>query len=85
MLYVGHAIDFKIALNCIACPDDHLLVKCSLWSFSNNYSCLIKFCFMFTFQLVSDDITMCADHYRQPYKGCRPPLLTSAVSDFFII
>ena len=27
---VGHAIDFCVALNCIACPDDHLLDKCSL-------------------------------------------------------
>ena len=46
MWYVGHAIDFNIALNCIVCPDDHLLVKCSLWSFHNICSCLIKVCFM---------------------------------------
>ena len=42
--YVGHAIDFSIDLNCIACPDDHLLDKCSLWSFANDCSCLIKLC-----------------------------------------
>ena len=29
-LCVGHAIDFCVALNCIACLDDHLLAKCSL-------------------------------------------------------
>ena len=29
-VFVGHAIDFSITLNCIACPDDHLLDKCSL-------------------------------------------------------
>ena len=46
MWYVGHAIDFNIALNCIACLDDHLLVKCLLQSSPNNYSCLIKLCFM---------------------------------------
>ena len=27
-LCVGHAIDFYVALNCITCPEDHLLVKC---------------------------------------------------------
>ena len=29
-VFVGHAIDFSIALNCIACLDDHLLNKCLL-------------------------------------------------------
>ena len=42
-MLVGHAIDFSIALNCIMCLDDHLLDKCSLWSFLNDYSCLITF------------------------------------------
>ena len=42
MWYVRHAIDFNIAHNCIACPDNHLLVKCSLWLFSNDCLCLIK-------------------------------------------
>ena len=46
MWYVGDAIDYSIALNCIACLDDHLLDKCSLWSFPNDCSCLIKLCFM---------------------------------------
>ena len=47
MWYVGLVIDFSIALNCIACLNDHLLVKCSLWSFPNDCSYLIKLCFMF--------------------------------------
>ena len=46
MWYFGHAIVFSIALNCIMCLDDHLLVKCSLWSFLNDCACLIKLCFM---------------------------------------
>ena len=46
MWFVGHAIDFNIALNCIACPNDHLLDKCSLWLFPNDYLCLIKLCLM---------------------------------------
>ena len=29
------------------CLDVHLLVKCSLWSFLNDCSCLIKLCYMF--------------------------------------
>ena len=45
-VFVGHAIDFSIALNCIACPDDYLLDNCSLWSFLNDCSCLIKLCFI---------------------------------------
>ena len=45
-VYVGHVIDFSIALNCIACSDDHLLDKYSLWSFPNDYLCLIKLCLM---------------------------------------
>ena len=45
-VFVGHVIDFSIDLNCIACPDDHLLDKCSLWSFPNNCLCLIKLCLM---------------------------------------
>ena len=36
-VFVGHAIDFFLPLNCIACLDDHLL---------NDYSCLIKLCFI---------------------------------------
>ena len=43
-LCVGHAIDFYIAFNCIACLNDHLLIKCSLWSFFNDCPCLIKIC-----------------------------------------
>ena len=46
MWYVRHAIDFSIALNCIDCLEDHLSIKCSLWSFPNDCSCLIKLCFM---------------------------------------
>ena len=34
----------RIFLNCIACPDKHLLAKYSLWSFFNDYFCLIKIC-----------------------------------------
>jgi len=45
-VFVRHAIAFYIALNCIACPDDHLLDKFSLWSFLNDYSCLIKLRFI---------------------------------------
>ena len=45
-VFVGHAIDFCIAFNCIACPNDYLLDKCSLWSFLNDCSCLIKLCFI---------------------------------------
>ena len=45
-VFVGHAIDFSIAFNCIVCPDDHLFDKCSLWSFPNDCSCLIKLCFI---------------------------------------
>ena len=45
-LCAGHAIDFYVALNSIACSDDHLLVKCSLWSFFNDCSCLIKLWFI---------------------------------------
>ena len=45
-VFVRHLIDFSIAFNCIACLDDHLLDKCSLWSFLNDYSCLIKLCFI---------------------------------------
>ena len=45
-VFVGHAIDFSIALNCIACHGDRLLDKCSLWSFLNDCSCLIKLCFI---------------------------------------
>ena len=52
-VFVGHVIDFCIALNCIACPYDHLLDKCSLWSFLNNCSCLIKLCFIVYISLVS--------------------------------
>ena len=51
MWFVGHAIDFRIALNCIACPDHHLLVKCSLWLLPNDCSCTIKLCFIFTYLL----------------------------------
>ena len=47
MWCVGHAIEFSIARNCVACLNDHLLVKCSLWSFPNGCLCLIKLCFMF--------------------------------------
>ena len=36
-VFVGHAIDFFLPLNCIACLDDHLLNDCS---------CLIKLCFI---------------------------------------
>ena len=36
-MFVGHVIDFSIDLNCIACPDEHLLDKCSLKSFLNEY------------------------------------------------
>ena len=43
-LCVGNAIDFCIALNFIACLNGHLLVKCSLYSFFNDYSCLTKIC-----------------------------------------
>ena len=43
-LCVGHAIDFCVSLNCIACSNDHLLAKCSLQSFFYDYSCLIKIC-----------------------------------------
>ena len=46
MCFVGHAIDFSIALNCIMCLDDHLLDKYSLWSFCNDCLCLIKLCFI---------------------------------------
>ena len=45
-LCVGHEIDSCVALNCIACSEDHLLAKCSLSSFFNDYSCLIKLCFI---------------------------------------
>ena len=45
-MLVGHAIDFSIALNYIAFSNDHLLDKCSLWSFLNDCSCLIKLCFI---------------------------------------
>ena len=45
-VFVGHAIDSSIALNCITCPDDNLLDKCSLWSFPNNCLCLIKLCLL---------------------------------------
>ena len=34
----------EIVLNCITCPDEHLLAKCSLWSFLNDCFCLIKIC-----------------------------------------
>ena len=34
----------RIGLNCIACPDEHLLAKCSLWSFFNDCFYLIKIC-----------------------------------------
>ena len=44
MWFVGHAIDF-----CIACPDDVLLVKCSLWSFLNDCFYMIKLCYMFSY------------------------------------
>ena len=44
--FVGHIINFSIALNYIACPDDYLLDKCSLWSFLNDCSYLIKLCFI---------------------------------------
>ena len=33
------------------CTDDHLLVKCSLWSFLNDCSSLIKLCYMFLYLL----------------------------------
>ena len=49
MWFVGHAIDFCIALNCIACANDYLLVKCSLWSFFNNCFYMIKLCYMFPY------------------------------------
>ena len=45
-VFVGHAIDFSIALNYIACLDDHLLYKCSLKSFLDDCLCLIKLCFI---------------------------------------
>ena len=45
-MFIGHAIDFSIALNWIECPNDHLLDKCSLWSFLNDCSCLIKLYFI---------------------------------------
>jgi len=47
MWFVGHAIDFSITLNCIVCLDDYILAKYSLWSFFNDWSCLLKLCFMF--------------------------------------
>ena len=31
-------------LHCIACPDEHFLAKCSLWSFFNDCFYLIKIC-----------------------------------------
>ena len=52
-LCVGHAIDFCVALNCIACPNDHLLAKCSLQSLFNNCSCLIKICFIVYILLIT--------------------------------
>ena len=33
------------------CLDVHLLVKYSLWSFLNDFSCLIKLCYMFIYLL----------------------------------
>ena len=33
-----------IVRNCIACLDEHLLAKCSLWSFFNDCFYLIKIC-----------------------------------------
>ena len=46
VFWIGCVLDmqliFYIDLNCIACPDDHLLAKCSLQSFFNVCSCLIK-------------------------------------------
>ena len=33
------------------CLDDHLLVKCSLWSFLNDCSYLIKLCYIFSYLL----------------------------------
>ena len=52
MWFVGHAIDFCIALNCIAYSDDHLLVKCSLWPFLNDCFFMIKLCYMFSYLVV---------------------------------
>ena len=43
-LCVGHAIDLCVALNCIVCPNDHLLAKGLLQSFFYDCSCLIKIC-----------------------------------------
>ena len=34
----------RIVLNCIACPDEHLLAKCLLWSFFYDCFYLIKMC-----------------------------------------
>ena len=45
-MLVGHAINFSITLNCIACLNDYLLDKCLLLSFLNDCSCLIKLCFI---------------------------------------
>ena len=46
---INRGLNFPTALNCIACLDDHLLVKCSLWSFLNDYFYIIKLCYMFSY------------------------------------
>ena len=45
---IGCVLDIQlilvIGLNCIACPNDHLLAKWSLQSFFTDCSCMIKIC-----------------------------------------
>ena len=88
-MLVGHAIDFSIALNCIMCLDDHLLDKCSLWSFLNDYSCLIAFylflyvpCLQLVTSLMKKKIFVQVFQDTSVYGASASQLLELGVSEF---